>query len=133
MNLISTRKKVHRKQVPRTILVARPNMMWETDFTKVYIEGEGRMHLTAYLDLCSRKIKGHLVSRMSRKAEMIEAVNNALLGSFQDLNVNDLRIRTDNGSQLTSSGNEKPLKKPGIMHETIYAHTPVSKMTLNLT
>ena len=82
MNLISTRKKVHRKHVPRTIVVARPNMMWETDFTKIYIEGEGWVYLTAYLDLCSRKIKGHLVSRMSRTAKMIEAVDNALLGTF---------------------------------------------------
>ncbi|MCL4451829.1 MAG: IS3 family transposase [Candidatus Thermoplasmatota archaeon] len=57
MNLISTRKKVHRKYVLRTIVVARPNIMWETDFTKIYIEGEGWVHLKAYLDLCSRKIK----------------------------------------------------------------------------
>ena len=42
---------------------------------------------------------------------MIEAVDNALLGTFQDLNVNGLRIRSDNGSQLTSSGYEKHLRK----------------------
>ena len=36
---------------------------------------------------CLRKIKGHLLSRMSRTAEMIKAVGNALLGAFQDLNV----------------------------------------------
>ena len=102
MNLISTRKRVHRKHVPRTIVVARPNMMWETDFTKIYIEDEDWVYLMAYLDLCLRKIKGYLVSRMPRTAEMIEAVDNALLGTFQDLNVNGLRIRTDNGSQLTS-------------------------------
>jgi putative transposase len=58
MNLISTRKKVHRKHVLRKIVVARPNMMWETDFTKIYIDNEGWVYLTAYLDLCSRKIKG---------------------------------------------------------------------------
>ena len=82
MNLISTRKRVHRKHVPRTIVVARPNMMWETDFTKIYIDNEGWVYLTAYLVLCSGKTKGHLVSRMSRTAEMIEAVDNALLGTF---------------------------------------------------
>ena len=71
MNLVATHKKVHRKHVPRTIVVARPNVMWETDFTKIYIDNEGWVNLTAYLDLCSRKIKGHLVSRMSRTAEMI--------------------------------------------------------------
>ena len=124
MNLISTRKNVHRKHVPRTILVAIPKMMWETDFTKIYIDKEGWVYLTAYLDLCSRKIKGHLLSRMSRTAEMIEAVDNALFGTFQDLNVNGLRIRSDNGSQLTSSGYEKHLRTLGIKHETIHAHTP---------
>jgi len=124
MNLVSTRRKVHRKHVPRAMVVARPNIMWETDFTKIYIEGEGWIHLTAYLDLCSRKIKGYLVSRMSRTAEMIEAVDNALLGTFQDMKVNGLRIRSDNGSQLTSSGYEKHLRILGIKHETIHAHTP---------
>ena len=132
MNLISTRKKVHRKHVPGTI-VARPNIMWETDITKIYIDNEGWMYLTAYLDLCSRKIKGYLVSRMSRTAELTEAVDNALLGTFQDLNVNGLRIRSDNGSQLTSSGYEKHLRTFGIKHETIHAHTPVRKTTLNHT
>ena len=70
---------------------------------------------------------------MSRTAEMIEAVDNALLGTFKDLNVNGLRIRSDNGSQLTSSGYEKHLRKLGIKHETIHAHTPVRKTTLNHT
>ena len=110
--------------VPRTIVVARPNIMWETDITKIYIDNEGWVYLTAYLDLRSRKIKGHLVSRMSRTAEMIEAVNNALPGTFQDLNVNGLRIRSDNGPQLTSSGLEKHLRTLGIKHETMQAHTP---------
>ena len=47
-----------------------------------------------------------------------------LLGSFQSLNVNGLRIRSDNGSQLTSSGYEKHLRRLGIKHETIHVHTP---------
>ena len=42
-------KKVHRKHVPRTMVVARPNVLWETDFTKIYIEGEGWVYLTAYM------------------------------------------------------------------------------------
>ena len=62
---------------------------------------------------------------MSRTAEMIEAVDNALLGTFQDLNVNGLRIRSDNGSQLTSSRYEKHLRTLGIKHETIHVPTPV--------
>ena len=61
---------------------------------------------------------------MSRTAEMIGATNNAILGAFPNLNVNGLRIRSDNGSQLTSSGYEKHLTTFGIKHETIHAHTP---------
>ena len=47
-----------------------------------------------------------------------------MLGTFKDLKINGLRIRSDNGSQLTSSGYEKHLRKMGIKHETIHAHTP---------
>ena len=124
LNLIRTRKRVNRKNVPRTVVVARPNIMWETDITKVYIDHDGWVYLTAYVDLCSRKIKGYLVSRMSRAREMIEAIENALLGTFPDLKVNGLRIRSDNGSQLTSRRFEEHLRTLGIEHETIHAHTP---------
>ena len=70
---------------------------------------------------------------MSRTAEMIEAADNALFGSFHDLNVNAHRIRSDNGSQLTLSGYEKHLRTLGIKHETIHAHAPVRKTTMNHT
>ncbi len=93
MNLITaSKRKTARKHVPRTIVVGRPNIMWETDFTKIYIDGEGWIYLTAYIDLCSRKIKGYLVSRMSRSSEMIEALDNAITSTFPDGNPKNLRI-----------------------------------------
>ena len=124
MNLISTNKKTHRKHVSRTIVVARPDVMCETDFTKIYIDSEGWIYFTAYLDLCSRKIRKYFVSRMSRTASIISAVDNAILDTFPDMNVNGLRIRSDNGPQLTSSGYGKHLRTLGINHETIHAPTP---------
>jgi putative transposase len=124
MNLVTMHKKVHRKHVPRTMVVARPNIMWETDFTKIYIEGEGWIHLTAYLDLCSRKIKGYLVSRMARTDEMILAADNALFSTFVDPRIQNLTIRSDNGSQLTSRRYEDHLRTFGIRHETIHPQTP---------
>ncbi len=93
MNLITaSKRKASRKHVPRTIVVGRPDIMWETDFTKIYIDGEGWIYLTAYIDLCSRKIKGYLVSRMSRSSEMIEALDNAIMSAFPDGNAHGLRI-----------------------------------------
>jgi putative transposase len=124
MNLVSARRKVHRKHVSRAMVVARPNIMWETDFTKIYIEGEGWIHLTAYLDLCSRKIKGYLVSRMARTDEMILAADNALFSTFVDPRIQNLTIRSDNGSQLTSRRYEDHLRTFGIRHETIHPQTP---------
>ncbi|MCL5439955.1 MAG: IS3 family transposase [Candidatus Thermoplasmatota archaeon] len=124
MNLVSADGKKIRHHVPRILVVGRPDLMWETDFTKIYIEGEGWIYLTAHIDLCSRKIKGYLVSRMSRTAEMIEAVDSAVFSVFPDGNANGLRIRSDNGLQLRSSRFEKHLKDLGIVHETIHANTP---------
>lgn len=40
---------------------------------------------------------------------MFYAVEKAMLRTFQDLNVNGLRIRSDNGSNLRSSGYKKYL------------------------
>ncbi|MGC8563219.1 MAG: transposase, partial [Thermoplasmata archaeon] len=124
MNLLHSYKKRFRKTVPRTLVVSRPNIMWETDFTKVYIEGEGWVHLTAYIDLCSRKIKGYLTSRMARSEEMIEALDSAVFSVFPDLNITDLTVRSDYGSQLTSRRYEDHLRTLGINHGTIHPSTP---------
>ena len=90
--------------------VSRLNTFWETDFTRVYINGERWVYFTAYLDLCSRKIKGYLTSRMARSDEMIAALNSAVFSVFPDLNIRELTIRSDNGSQLTSKKYEDHLR-----------------------
>lgn len=124
LNLVHSTAKRYRKKVPRALVVASPNIMWETDFTSIYIQGEGWVHLTAYIDLCSRKIKGHLVSRMARTAEMIETLDIAVFREFPDLRIRNLALRSDNGSQLTSRKYEDHLRTLGIRHETIHPHTP---------
>ena len=103
LHLIHSYRRRFRKDVSRTIVVSRPNIMWETDFTKTYIQGEGWIHFTAYIDLCSRKVKGYLASKMSGSNEMIAALDSAIFSVFPDLVIPDLRIRSDNGSQLTSN------------------------------
>lgn len=70
LSLVHARKETYRRRLPRTIIVSRPNLMRETVFTKIYIQGEGRAYFTAHIDLCSRKIKEYLVSRMARSDEM---------------------------------------------------------------
>ena len=123
LNLMNTEKRV-RKKVPRSMVVSRPNLMWETDFTKIYVDNYGWAYLSAYVDLCSRKIKGYLTSSMARTREMIQAMDNAIFSTFPDMNIPHLTVRSDNGSQLTSKGYEGYLRSLGIYHETIHAHTP---------
>ena len=106
------------------MVVSRLNTFWETDFTKVYINGERWVYFTAYLDLCSRKIKGYLTSRMAKSDEMIAALNSAVFSVFPDLNIRELTIRSDNGSQLTSKKYEDHLRTLGIDHGTIHPNTP---------
>ena len=123
LNLMNTEKRV-RKKVPRSMVVSRPNLMWETDFTKIYVDNYGWAYLSAYVDLCSRRIKGYLTSSMARTGEMIQAMDNAIFSTFPDMNIPHLTVRSDNGSQLTSKGYEGYLRSLGIYHETIHAHTP---------
>ena len=47
MNLLHSYRKRYGKSVPRTVVVSRPNIFWETDFTKVYIDREGWVYFTA--------------------------------------------------------------------------------------
>ena len=124
LNLLHSYRKTTRKSVPRTVVVSRPNTFWETDITKIYVNGEGWVYLTAYIDLCSRKIKGYLASRMFRSDEMIAALDSAVFKAFPDLNIPCLKIRSDNGSQLTSNKYENHLMTLKIDHETIHPHTP---------
>ena len=124
LHLIHSYRRRFRKSVPRALVVSRPNIFWETDFTKVYIQREGWVYFTAYLDLCSRKVKGYLASRMARSDEMITALDSAVFSVFPDLNINGLRIRSDNGSQLTSMKYEDHLRTLGIDHGTIHPRTP---------
>ena len=124
MNLLHSYRRRSMKSVPRPLVVSRPNIFWETDFTKVYINGEGWVYFTAYLDLCSRKIKGYLTSRIARSDEMISALDSAVFSVFPNLNIRDLRIRSDNGSQLTSKKYEDHLRTLGINHNTIHPNTP---------
>ncbi len=124
MNLIKTHNKRHRNNLPRRIIVARLNRLWETDFTKIYIDGDGWVHFLAQMDVCSRKIKGYLVSRMARTHETIQCLDNGILDEFPDLVITGLTIRSDNGSQYTSHKYEEHLRTLHIPHETTHPSTP---------
>ncbi|MEM4090952.1 MAG: hypothetical protein QXQ46_09485 [Thermoplasmatales archaeon] len=74
--------------------------------------------------MCSRKIRGYLYSRIVSSEEMIAALNSAVFSVFPDLNIKELRIRSNNCSHLTSMKYESHLRTLGIDDETIHPHTP---------
>ena len=55
---------------------------------------------------------------------MISALDSALFSVFPDLNISELRIRSDNGSQLSSKKYDDHLRTLGIDHGTIHPNTP---------
>lgn len=124
MNLIQHTPRRKRNQLPRRILVTETNRMWETDFTKIYIDGEDWTYFLAQIDECSRKINGYLVSRMSRIHETIQSLDNGILEEFPDLVIRNLTLRSDNGSQYTSRKYEEHLRILHIRHETTHPSTP---------
>ena len=124
MNLVKTYSKRKRNSLPRKILVTKLNRLWETDFTKIYVEGEGWIHFLAQMDVCSRKIKGYLVSRLARTHETIQCLDNGILDEFPDLVISGLTLRSDNGSQYTSGKYEEHLRTLHIAHETTHPSTP---------
>ncbi len=74
LNLMHSAVNRYRKRVPRTILVSRPNLMWETDFTNVYSRHETVHAVYTLLSLIHLSLQAaHMTDREPpRKAGRLE-------------------------------------------------------------
>lgn len=81
----------------------RPNQIWGTDMTKVFIEGSGWVYITVVLDWFSKKIVGISSGNRSRACDWIEALDRALNMQFPEgARGKNLKLVSDNGCQPTS-------------------------------
>ena len=88
----------------------RPNHRWVADFTYIATK-EGWLYVATVLDLFSRKIVGLSMKERMTDDLVIDALNQALKHREPQIG---LLHHSDRGSQYTSQGFQKELKKHGI-------------------
>ncbi len=113
-----------RRVVESTIHVMEPNEVWEMDIKYVYIQGENRTaYLFAILDCFTREVVGKYMGFHCTSQGVKMAIDFAFLarGIVQIKNV---RIRSDNGTQFVSRIVELFLSSCNIAHERIHPATP---------
>ncbi|UFJ42999.1 IS3 family transposase [Brevibacillus humidisoli] len=114
-----------RKKEKGKIPVERSNQHFQTDMTKVWCGKDGWGYLFAVIDAYDREIVGYSFSRFCRTDELLQAVNMAIDYRFPTgVKGQGLRIRSDNGCQMTSKRYVHALKDAGIKQERTGYNNP---------
>ena len=94
-----------------------PNQLWEFDIKQGVIHGENRaFYFLAFIDVFFREVVGYHIGLSCRAIHLKMALNEALRrqGIRKD---NQLVIRSDNGTQMTSHQFRKHVEELGIHQE----------------
>ncbi len=103
--LLPVNKKKKRKgsRISINRVINKPNQLWEFDIKYGYVHGENRFfYLLAFIDVFSRKVVGFYVGLSCKAKDLVFTLKDALVKE----NINSehrLALRSDNGSQMTSS------------------------------
>lgn len=87
--------------------IYRPNQVWATDITYIYIQGRF-MYFTAIIDLYSRYILAYELSANLENTFCVQTLKRALKLATPEI------FNTDQGSQYTSQDFTKTLREQGI-------------------
>ena len=106
--------------------ITAPNQLWEFDIKYGYVHGENRFFfILSFLDVFTRLIASYHIGRRCTAKDLIFTLKDALrkAGLKED---NNLVIRSDNGTQMTSHQFQKYLSnlEISIEHEFIPPMTP---------
>jgi putative transposase len=126
--LLPKKKKAKRrgKKVCENRVVTGPNQLWQFDIKYGYIHGENRFFfLMVFIDTFNRNIMDYHLGLRCTASDIIFTLNNAL--EKDRIDISNLVIRSDNGSQMTSHMFEKHVRGLGLEHE----FTPPSTPNLN--
>ena len=107
----------------KLVKATRPYELWETDITFVWCGIDGWCYLFNTLDVFQREWLGYAFDTNAVKENAIMSVNNAL-ASHPHVDVGNLTLRCDNGSQYRSKAFRESMKALGIKLEFIYYNTP---------
>jgi putative transposase len=123
----SRRFRVSRRKDWSTVEAAHPNLVWQSDMTKLWAGPTvGWAYLVSVLDCCTREIVGWDLSLRCRSQDALAALHQAVLQVFSfDPHGKGLTLTltTDNGTQFTSTRYLDTLRQLGITHRrTAYNH-----------
>jgi putative transposase len=127
--LLPKKKKRKKPRSKRSInrLISRPHQMWEMDLKYGFIHGENRFfYILAIIDVYMRLIVNYYVGLRCTGKDLVFTLNNAIK-KYEIFNKDQLVIRSDNGSQMTSNvfiKNIDSFGKEQLLHELIPPATP---------
>lgn len=126
--LLPRKKKTKRrgKKICENRDVTGPNQLWQFDIKYGYIHGENRFFfLMVFIDTFNRNIMDYHLGLRCTAADIIFTLSNAL--EKENIDVSNLVIRSDNGTQMTSHMFKSHIESLGLEHE----FTPPSTPNLN--
>ena len=121
---------VKKKRAPRShierVEVRSPYQLWQTDMTKIWVNGTGWMHLFAVIDCWTREIVGWCFSMFASAKEAIKALEMAVESHFPNGIPNGLglTLNSDNGCQFGARAFQGAVKSFGFTFTRTAYDTP---------
>lgn len=104
--LLFTKERRLKRKKRRTVgyhEITNSNQLWQFDLKYGYIHGEGRyFFVLAFIDVFSKKVTGYYTGKTCKTGDLIMTLSLALKAEGIT-NENGLRIRSDNGPQMSSN------------------------------
>jgi putative transposase len=115
-----------RKKEWGRVETSRPSQIWQSDMTNVWAGSSvGWTDLVSVIDCCTREIVGWNLSHRCRTEDALAAVEQAVLDRLPEgSRETHVTLRTDNGTQFTSSRFLETLGWLGITHRRTAYHHP---------
>jgi len=106
--------------------LSRPNELWQSDMTKVWVEGVGWLYLFAIIDCFTREIVGYSLSLFASTKKLLKALDMAGSNRFAHGIPKEtfLILGSDNGCQYTSRAFGSALKTFGFKFMRTNYNTP---------
>jgi putative transposase len=106
--------------------ITAPNQLWQFDLKHIFIHGENKWcYLLTFIDVFSKKVVAYSMGLTMKASQLILTLNAALI-SENIAHDHPLKIRSDNGPQMSSNRFHFYLKKleRKLSHEFIPPRTP---------
>lgn len=123
---LPVKKKRARRPHAKRVDATRPYEFWQTDMTKVWVEGTGWMHLFAVIDCFTREVVGWHFDLFASAVEALKSLEMAIDNHFPS-GIPDglgLILNSDNGCQFGARKFQSAVKSFGITFTRTGYNTP---------